>query len=423
MMKQKTHLVLWLAMLVAAVAIVLNPWPRAERTVLGIILLLGVVVGIVSFVKTFSGPITEEKLDSMFRFCYTVALLVVLLSVVFFFFPREKGNQQWPEFTGPVGIVLGCSEPPSFANDEKWIPDEISCDKDTTQWLLNFGGKVTTCDELTVTSELCEGTRVRGGMVVPLYFLIVSLIGALISLTRRVPEYQRRIGPNCLLPISREEAREYMIFQLMQVMSAPLIASAAYYLISPMSRASSISVAFIAGFSSETILLWIRSIVIKLQPEKAETTPLVISPPELEFGAQTRNATSETKTLLLANRGQVPLKVSALTVRGDFAWSHGHDSAVSGTTTLPFTLAAGGVHELNVTFTPTGTGLREGDITITDNGVGGPRIIHVAGTGVAADAGTDLDVAAAASPIQISRTEIAFGAMPSVPSVHLNRCD
>jgi hypothetical protein len=163
MMKQKTHLVLWLAMLVAAVAIVLNPWPRAERTVLGIILLLGVVVGIVSFVKTFSGPITEEKLDSMFRFCYTVALLVVLLSVVFFFFPREKGNQQWPEFTGPVGIVLGCSEPPSFANDEKWIPDEISCDKDTTQWLLNFGGKVTTCDELTVTSELCEGTRVRGG--------------------------------------------------------------------------------------------------------------------------------------------------------------------------------------------------------------------------------------------------------------------
>lgn len=408
---------LWFAALILAAYIAVDYKQHADLR--GVLLLLVLIAAVTSFVVTFTGPVTEARLEAMFRFCYAVGLLIVLVGVLFFFFPRQEENDRtWPQFTGPVGIVLGCTHEPTFENSEKWIADEIACSNSSTQWLLNIGGKVTRCPE-GATPEKCEGTQLTGGLVVPVYFLIVSLFGALISLTRRVPEYHRRVGPNCISPLSREEAREYMIFQLMQVLSAPLIATAAYYLIDPGSRATSVAVAFISGFSSETILLWIRNIVTKLEPEKTEKSQVIVTPGQLDFGEQPKGTTSPSKTLLLANRGETPVTVSAMNASPDFAWAHTTPAAGGTPTDLPFTVPATGTHEISMTFKPIETGSREGDLSITDNGTGGPRIVRLTGTGtddgLASQAERqrpgDVDTEQATS-VQLSREQIDFGRLP-----------
>ena len=91
------------------------------------------------------------------------------------------------------------------------------------------------------------------------------------SMTRRVPEYQMRVteanghtrnkelnGRSKREPISFARARQVMVFQIMQVVSAPMIALTAYYLILPDTRATSVIIAFVSGFASETILRLLR---------------------------------------------------------------------------------------------------------------------------------------------------------------------
>ena len=67
--------------------------------------------------------------------------------------------------------------------------------------------------------------------------------------------------------MTRDQAREYLVFQIMQVISAPLIAVTAYYLVEPGSRATSVALAFTSGFASETVLLVIRALVEKMGPK------------------------------------------------------------------------------------------------------------------------------------------------------------
>lgn len=110
--------------------------------------------------------------------------------------------------------------------------------------------------------------------MVPLYFVVLSLMGAAVSMTRRVPEYQGRVALPQGSPksITREQAREYLVFQIMQVISAPLIAITAYFLVEPGARASSVALGFASGFASETILLVIRALVEKLEPKTKPQT-------------------------------------------------------------------------------------------------------------------------------------------------------
>ena len=55
-----------------------------------------------------------------------------------------------------------------------------------------------------------------------------------------------------------------MEFQILQLISAPLIAIAAYNLITPDSLQATTALGFITGFSSETVLLGIRAVVDRL---------------------------------------------------------------------------------------------------------------------------------------------------------------
>src|SRR5439155_8420943 len=108
--------------------------------------------------------------------------------------------------------------------------------------------------------------HVRGGLVVPLYFVIVSLMGGAVGLLRRVPEIQRRsehdyVGTEKEPKLLPGEVRERLGFQIIQFISAPLIAVTAYHAIAPESRTASVALAFTSGFASESILLMIRGIV------------------------------------------------------------------------------------------------------------------------------------------------------------------
>src|SRR5208283_2026673 len=60
--------------------------------------------------------------------------------------------------------------------------------------------------------------------------------------------------------------REELLFQVLQVLSAPLIAITAYNAIMPNSRATSVALGFVSGFSSESVLLAIRSVADKIKP-------------------------------------------------------------------------------------------------------------------------------------------------------------
>jgi hypothetical protein len=106
-------------------------------------------------------------------------------------------------------------------------------------------------------------TVIHGGITVPLYFIIVALVGASISLTRRVPQYQKQFLDNSK-PFAASEMREHLVLQILQFLSAPFLAIAGYILLTPAGPTTSIPLAFVAGFSSETVLTFITSAIHNL---------------------------------------------------------------------------------------------------------------------------------------------------------------
>ncbi|TVZ41244.1 hypothetical protein P886_0587 [Alteromonadaceae bacterium 2753L.S.0a.02] len=113
---------------------------------------------------------------------------------------------------------------------------------------------------------------VYGGIPVPLYVVLISLMGGIVGLMRRVPELQREYWverqakmQNGIEDIQQSFAvaykiRDRIIFQVLQVVSAPLIALVAFHLFAPASTVSAVSLAFISGFASEAILIKIREL-------------------------------------------------------------------------------------------------------------------------------------------------------------------
>ena len=147
------------------------------------------------------------------------------------------------------------------------------------QWLINIGGVVSpqgtsassTAPKACGKEASCP-VYVSGGIAVPLYFVILALIGGAISLSRRVPEIQKRsengyVGTQAESKLQPETVREMLAFQILQFISAPLIAVTAYQIIRPEAMASSAALAFMCGFGSETILLMIRGVANGLKPQ------------------------------------------------------------------------------------------------------------------------------------------------------------
>jgi hypothetical protein len=99
-------------------------------------------------------------------------------------------------------------------------------------------------------------------------------------------------------------------------------------------------------------------------------------PTIVSFGNQNVAAATAPSTVSLNNTGSDNLTVTQITISGDFAQTNtcGGPGA-----SLPALTACA----INVTFTPTTTGVRNGTLTITDNSAGSPHTVSLTGTGVA----------------------------------------
>jgi hypothetical protein len=213
---------------------------------------------------------------------------------------------------------------------------------------------------------------ITGGLVVPLYFVIIAIFGGFVSMLRRVPEYQERVSSNASDRLTIEKAREKLVFEVLQLLAAPIIAITAYYLVDPASRASSIALAFVAGFSSETVLMYIRALAEKVQPPTARTSPDVeVSPTVLDFGQQAVTSPSAAQTVRVTNRTGSVLSGTVI-VSGEFAC-----------TPVSFDIASGQVGSFDVTFIPMSVGKKSGTLQIKDNAPGAPRTVELSGEGTA----------------------------------------
>jgi hypothetical protein len=250
--------------------------------------LLVLAFPLVWFIHTFTGEADKNKRAQQVQFAYFFALASFALVAVP---PMFKGQAVGSE---PVGIISGCV-PQTDVEALRCIPqsaEQLSApqkadfkgtvDNRHNQWLVNIGGALTQqvpCPEKDPQCEKDpEGGRyfISGGLVIPLPVIIVALFGAAISLSRRVPEIQKQseeeyIGTSRQPALTLNEAREHLAFQIMQFVSAPVIAITAYQVLRPTNESVAIALAFMAGFGSETILLLIRGVAEGIQPKTTST--------------------------------------------------------------------------------------------------------------------------------------------------------
>jgi len=116
-----------------------------------------------------------------------------------------------------------------------------------------------------------------------------------------------------------------------------------------------------------------------------------LSATNLDFGQQAVNTTSAPKSVTVTNTGTTSLVVGEVAASGDFA------ADASACTAQP--VQAGQACVINVTFSPTATGLRPGGLTITSNAASSPDFIALTGTGVA-------------PVIAVAPGGLAFGSVP-----------
>jgi hypothetical protein len=360
---------------------------------------------LVTFFWLFRGIKTDdEKLTGIITYCYAFIVFSLSASVLPFVALPLIPDLDKIMMQSPIGIVAGCSI--ALEGDEKNVPKELRCGAKSDQWVVNIGGTMiqgakepkpqaarpagpttppapntqssapATPPSATVGKTTVSLVQIQGGLVVPLYAVVLSLMGAAVSMTRRVPEFQRRLSPGDPKYITNDEAREGLVFQIMQVLSAPLIVLTAYYLVDPGSRSSTIVLSFASGFSSETVLLLIRAILEKLKPAPAAAAvkppDVRVVPPRLDFGNVTVGQASK-KAVAITNSGTAELVISGLTCSGEF-------SAVTQGPVL-VKIAPGSSGNVEAEFKPTTQGPKQGLLTIADNAAGSPRTVDLAGTG------------------------------------------
>jgi hypothetical protein len=102
------------------------------------------------------------------------------------------------------------------------------------------------------------------------------------------------------------------------------------------------------------------------------SSPLVtVAPNGLFFGNYAVGVTSSTQTVTVTNNQSVALNITGIAASGDF----------SQTNTCGSGIAAQGSCTVTVSFTPTATGIRSGQVTINDDAAGSPQVINMTGTG------------------------------------------
>ena len=101
--------------------------------------------------------------------------------------------------------------------------------------------------------------------------------------------------------------------------------------------------------------------------------PATLMPATATYAAQVVGTTSLAKTFTLSNYQTVALTSIGISTTGDFAVS---------TTTCATSLAAKAKCTISVTFTPTATGQRTGQLSVSDSANNSPQTVPLSGTGV-----------------------------------------
>ena len=287
--------------------------------------LLALAAGmVVWFVRafTFSLPIPECPLRTLYRrqiFIFAYAFTFISFVVVTMPAPDLFGVQQGSKKLAPVTMFYGCFDygnayadtpiPRCDRKDAKTgaaTPPDPKVREHYYAFLLALGGSAA---ELRYTNDNQHVYAVSGGLVLPVYIVLVAMIGGAISLSRRIPEIQKRAEPDFpgtpeQTPLQMFEAREQVVFQIMQLIAAPFIAICSFHMFQPKDTASAVALAFASGFASETILLMIRGIVDGIRPGIPRTLANVLQQKEAA-PAISMAGTSLTGQVLDKNRAPI----------------------------------------------------------------------------------------------------------------------
>jgi hypothetical protein len=105
-------------------------------------------------------------------------------------------------------------------------------------------------------------------------------------------------------------------------------------------------------------------------------TVAAVSPTSLSFGNQQIGKRSKPQTVTFTNDKSSTLRVKGIRITG------ANHNAFSETNNCGSSLPAGGSCEINVAFEPRTTGVKSGSLLVSYDGVGGPQLVPLSGTGV-----------------------------------------
>src|SRR5207302_1487357 len=124
-------------------------------------------------------------------------------------------------------------------------------------------------------------------------------------------------------------------------------------------------------------------------PQSVSLTGTGVTPPTATlsaassaFGEQRMRTTSAAQNVTLTNNGGAPLNLTSITITGaqaaDFAFAAGNTCPTGAGSVAPGTSCT-----IGVSFTPAAPGARAAAVNITDDAVGSPQSVSLAGTGIA----------------------------------------
>jgi hypothetical protein len=105
----------------------------------------------------------------------------------------------------------------------------------------------------------------------------------------------------------------------------------------------------------------------------AVNAAVTLSPTSAAFGSEQIGVKSAAQTFTLANNQSSPLAISSIVATGDFAQTSNCGSSLAASTSCT----------IQVTFTPTTAGSRQGGLTVSDNAADSPQTASLSGTGLA----------------------------------------
>jgi hypothetical protein len=279
----------WLALIVMLGFAVATLWGGGHvRTValLGVIVLLAIW-----FVACFTGDASATlRHGFVFAYAFTFASFALLITPLVV-------NEHTPSAARPpegaLQLVSGCVKAATPDSSDAvsrvtrcpdWAVSGVAAASSDGgyenarrfPWLVSIGG-VTVRQYVPILAKPDYTPQdsfavIEGGLAVPLFVIVLAFIGGAVSLSRRIPEYQRRSSPGYVAtaggdpPLSELQARESVVFQIMQLVSAPFLAVATWYAVTPTTLAAAAGLAFGTGFASEPLLLMIRGMVDGLRP-------------------------------------------------------------------------------------------------------------------------------------------------------------